>query len=268
MAEAEASGGGVAELIGNIALSWRARFFIFGILIVLTAASLVMIYFGVTDETHYAHWVEPAIDLLGVVLPSVIIVAVLALADGGDQVVQNRTYGYMTRTLPRILLSIGETGDRPVPFLKLRRQAVKSGVSVDVHQYLGSCIGRYALGLPDGRCLRFDLEINVRKANLVLLLPRARIGGATPDEAAARAKAMLSHSLGGAALEGYQINSHVGHGHDDQGEHLLVVLVRTLDPKFLNSPYARVYFAQDLMFFLKSVLSEAPVLFAPEREAP
>lgn len=262
-----AEGLGVVDLVSGVALSRRARTVIFGALTTLIVATLVMIYFGVVGEEKLGGWVGAATSLLGIIFPTLIIVAVLTLAEGGDQVVQNRTYAFMTTTLPRILRSIEEAPAALVPLVSLKRMPVESTVAVELQQYGNSCFGQYRLTLADGRVLRVEVSINVRKANVVLYVPQERTEGSDPQARFAFVRDRLKHSLHGAALEGYKINDVAGWQMMDGRRAVGLVLIRLLDPKFITSPYERVYFAQDLMFLLRSALNEAPALFAPDTPA-
>lgn len=255
---------GFTELASAIAISWRVRTLIFGTLAILIAANVVMIYVGIVESDSYPSWVEAATHLLGIIFPFALALVVLSLAENGDEVVQARTYRYMTRTIPRVLLAVDQAPAPLIPFRKLRRQRLTPLVDVCVQQRLGSCVGQYAIVLRDGRRLRFQLEINVRKANLVLLLAEAVGAPASPRQGPPSASDLLKrarHSLTGAEIEGYRINPEIRRVETDQGLEHGVVLIRNLDPKFLSSAYERVYFAQDLMFFLSALIAEKDGLF-------
>jgi hypothetical protein len=101
-----------------------------------------------------------------------------------------------------------------------------------------------------GTTLHFRLELNVRKVNLVYWFP-------TPPPDNNARKLFESHPglhscLVGAEREGYVLNPVAQASSGDSKNSC--VFFKTLHEDFLLSPAQRLYFAQDLSFFVRGLL--------------
>jgi hypothetical protein len=118
------------------------------------------------------------------------------------------------------------------------------------------CRATYTLTARQGQSplkhpLRFSVELNVRKVNVMFSLPDS-IRPVGPLDKNPTLSA-YRHVISGAQAEGYQLNSELAeYGGEDGGRALL--FFRTLPDDFLLRPIEKLYFTQDLGFFVRGVL--------------
>lgn len=100
--------------------------------------------------------------------------------------------------------------------------------------------------------LKFSVELNVRKVNLMFSLPaHLRLEGPVQKHGALLRS--YRHVLAGAAAEGYRLNDELAcPGGEEEGTAL--VFFRSLPEDFLLRPIEKLYFAQDLGFFVKGMI--------------
>ncbi len=197
--------------------------------------------------TNHIDVVTAAVTILTVGLPVGLIVVALVFGDGG---------AYKLQALTQLVLR-KEVPDALVANLNARsgyRSFEDCHISFDIH----GCIADYVLSIrvpgdaiqgrqPVQRELTFKLELNVRKANLVLWLPEAFVQP-SQDKPSPYASCFF-----GAEREGYLRNATPIAG--SREGYLGAVFIKQLSDDFLLNPAERLYFAQDLAFFVRGVLS-------------
>ena len=290
----------ILQTISSIVIPRWVKLTIAGTLFCLLMANLLVGYFGIMGENGRENWIQAAVYLLGVLLPILLIGLVALYSDSGSSALRIRSFEYMSQTVPESLRSIVEVPGKYHPYEKKKRKKLVSSVKIRVNQYKDSCIGRYLIeftdraadaleiaasytpasdndGKPQPRAAAFTLELNVRKANVVLFIPAldaAHLAGVELKEEEIQISNALSHfgfehlkqifphTIEGAISEGYGFNNQVSFQRLGDVCFIGIVMIRQLDPKFLFQPQEKLYFAQDLMFMLKAFYNEQPALFA------
>lgn len=113
--------------------------------------------------------------------------------------------------------------------------------------------------------LKFSVELNVRKVNLMFSLPEHINPQDTLKTLTTLDKhpalTTYQHVIAGAQAEGYRFNTELAHyGGDDGGRALL--FFRSLPEDFLFRPIEKLYFTQDLGFFVRGVVEAQEAMIA------
>lgn len=202
----------------------------------------------------------PGVTLLAALLPIILLLGFITFYESGVPVLQRATSKFLLDTLPQILRGAGE--DRKVAAEEFHQLGEKPPVSrphskVAIHYTPGAQKCIYKIETDVQRSLLLAAEINVRKANICLYFRKDLIPQAQQD-ISAYLQEHLRHSIGGARSEGYKVNNDICI-HDIAGvEHWALVLIKDLDKEFLWSPAEQLYFSQDLVYLLRSVVNEKP----------
>lgn len=181
-----------------------------------------------------------AIGLLTVALPVSLVVIGLVFGQRSEKRLAGLTHGVLDTLIPSQVQQI--VGD---PRSLRIEQRSRTG-----------CRATYVLSArqdPTGprQPLRFSVELNVRKVNLMFSLP----GHIHPQGSLNKnpALAQYQHAIAGAQAEGYHLNDELAHyGGNDGGRALL--FYRALPEDFLLRPIEKLYFSQDLGFFVRAIL--------------
>lgn len=210
--------------------------------ILLSAAGLLG--WGLYDRDK--NTVASALTILTVGLPLGLIVVALVFSDGGALKLKTLTTRVLKEEVPGAIL------DNLSPATGGGRY---TEAQVDPH--IRGCIADYALRVTDTlfhderrveRTLHFKLELNVKKVNVVVWLPFERETDANWQQALERYKSCFF----GAEKEGYVQNREPVLG--EKPGHMGIVFIKPLGDDFLLNPAERLYFAQDLAFFIRGLL--------------
>lgn len=181
-----------------------------------------------------------AMTLLTVALPVMLVVVALVFGQHGEKRLKANTSVLLESELPQALhANLSSTQ------ASLAIQKTLQGCRCDYHLNFGGT------GILSDVKLDFSVELNVRKINLAFWLN----GYALPEHISAEVESLkpFRHVIAGALAEGYRMNDtparYLGSG---QGQGIL--FFRELDPDFLIKPAARLYFCQDLSFFVRGVI--------------
>lgn len=189
--------------------------------------------------------------LMGVLLPIFLVIFFLSFYESGTAPLGRATEKVLLELVPTILG-------------KIREEAVESGSPTQVQARLyKSCVCRYTLKLPGKYILHLSLEINVRKATVAIHFLADRVGKEL-SAALDKITSTLPHTLAGAAKEGYHLNENL-HSHVSEGKtYHTIVLYRDLPNDFLWNSAEKLYFAQDMLFFLNALVVEGERLLEKE----
>lgn len=290
------------QAFGNIVVPRWVKWTVVIVLLTLLAVNISIGFFGLTGNAQRESWIEAAIYLFGVLLPIWLIAFVVMYADGGPNALKAKTYDYMTRVIPETLKSVVEEPSEFYDAEKKKGKSVSSKVRVMSNQYKDSCIGSYILTFLEKptsplageevrrdetdeekdlkrvkKEIRFSLELNVRKANLVIYIPcneiREKLAKPSKTSDSGDEKGLLDdfdfsdisnlfpHTITGSKSEGYLVNESLAITEFDGKYYYGLVFFKHLEKGFLTLPQEKLYFAQDLMFMLKAFYNEQPDLF-------
>lgn len=243
------------------------------VVVVLLALALIyggLAYQGIVDESR-AGWLMASAQLLAILIPLLLVIVVVASAQGGVS-------GLITRTRQLLDVTIPERATILVDpeFLLTGAKKVNRAAAADPEVHIFStrkapsaiyAIRSYphtdtdSVGRENGRALVFAVEINATKANVVLLLPSARMDTANAMGDVTALEKLVPHTLEAARAEGYWVNPRLVRRKLFGQPFTGVVLARRLDADFLVNPVKKLDFAQDLMFMVRGFINEQPGMF-------
>lgn len=200
---------------------------------------------------HDAEQASSALALLTVALPVLLIVVALVFGQNSDLRLRELTTAVLRQEIPRAI----------------QDNLGASAGPIEVQVRLRGCCADYALQLrTPGRSIehRFSVELNVYKVNVCFwiegLPPHQRVDPAAPGLTAFR------HVILGALAEGYRLNEEPARSSGaDHGVGL--IFFRSLPEEFLLHAGQRLYFVQDLAFFVRG-MTEARLAPLPAAVAP
>lgn len=230
-----------------LALPRWARFVLAVIMLLILCSALGLLVWAVLNAK--LELISSAVAILTVGLPVGLIVIALVFGDGGAGKLKELTQLVLLKEVPDAIIQnlLSSSGD--VHYKAPKIVPVLSGCVAD---YTFSANGdedhANALGKPIS--LEFKLELNVRKANLVVWIPV--LEDQSPLTLTQRLE-QYQHCFFGATQEGYLQNKEPIHG--VKSGHIGVVFIKTLGNDFLLNPGERLYFAQDLAFFVRGLLN-------------
>lgn len=230
-----------------LALPGWAKFALATIMLLILGSALGLLVWGLLHGKLEV--ISSAVAILTVGLPVGLIVVALVFGDGGSRKLKELTKRVLQNEIPEAILQnlSATSGDA---YYK----------NPQVTPLLSGCIADYVLsadGNPDcvgtsrkQLTLEFTLELNVRKANLVVWIP------ALPDASSLDLNQRLEpyqSCFFGASKEGYTQNSTPLQG--AKTGHIGFIFIKVLGDDFLLNPGERLYFAQDLAFFVRGLLN-------------
>jgi hypothetical protein len=249
----------------------------------ILALNMLVIANGLNRATD-DYWIAAGAQLLGAMLPILFIGLLVGFAHGGQRALKDRTAQFLVRDIPAELQRVCEPASpqfvaaRPRRWGRWARIMPAPGnarTNVELAFEHQDCVAEYRLTLKADQAavpvlLRFRIEINVRKANLVLWFP-GRLEGQLQPLAIRLADSELStradwsdladvpfgNTIIGALKSGYSINARLLARDSVTGPLTGLVLIRDLATDFLWNPAEQLFFAQDLVFLFRAMVSEA-----------
>ena len=209
------------------------------IMVAGVASALWLMWQGIRTQDNDA--LGYAVALMTIGLPTGLVVLALLFGDSG---------GIKLRELTQSLLDV----EIPECFQKNFARTDHAGSTITLTHEVHGCIADYHIHFTNGSgepvVLDMRLEVNVRKANVVVWLP----GTDVPTSAREHFEAVpgLRSCLRGATREGYELNE--APITDARRNRWGCVFIKSLNEDFLVSPAQRLYFAQDLAFFARGLL--------------
>lgn len=185
-------------------------------------------------------------SLLGIVLPLFLFIGFISFYESGIKPLQKATAKVLNEFIPSALQQI-----------RINDQSLSSVITTPIRD----CVALYQINLHSqisSISLLFRIELNVYKLNLAILLPAEKVNGNFSTIAQ-----LLSHSLAGSEKEGYTTNKKLSESIHDSHQYAELVLYRELPKDFLWNSAEKLYFTQDLVLFISSLLQEGKHLFEP-----
>lgn len=247
-----------------------AQFCVVAVLLALALIYGGLAYQGIIDDSRTG-WLMASAQLLAILIPLLLVIVVVASAQGGVSGLITRTRQLLDVTIPERATILVDPEFQIAGARKVNRSDV-AGPEMQVFSTRKAPSAIYAirchphtetdsLGKTDGRALVFAVEINATKANVVLLLPSARVEEADALHDAAGFEELVPHTLEAARAEGYWVNPRPVQRRLFGQPFTGLVLARRLDADFLVNPVKKLDFAQDLMFMVRGFINEQPGLF-------
>ncbi len=263
----------------TLTLPWSTKLFVLLVLMVSAGVNIALFVMGVMNGR--SDLLTATIQMFGVLLPIILLVAVLSRAESGVAGLRRRTEILYLSVIPSVLARICES-PQPLYAPEPRRRPPRPGISAPVftNAVHGECHADFVVLVPSAgiwKAVVFRLEVNVGRINFNLCVPRHLVSPALKRPAALVRR--FAHTLEGA-----------GAGRPDEGDDRLHTgyaflkepIARAIDGapfvclvggkfvsrEFLWDSAEQLYFAQDLMFMLRAFLAEAPELFADVGEGP
>ncbi|MDP2368497.1 hypothetical protein [Rhodoferax sp.] len=211
------------------------------IMLLVLFSALGLLVWGLIQQDRES--ISSAVAMLTVGLPIGLIVVALVFGDGGARKLKSLTQLVLSQEVPEAI--------------RKNLSACPDGSHLshaEVHHSVQGCIADYRvltrLGDTRRTALEFKLELNVKKVNFVVWIAVAQTEPAS--DLSAQLEAYQS-CLFGAANEGYVYNKLPIRGERDGL--LGLVFIKNLNDDFLINPAERLYFAQDLAFFVRGLLN-------------
>lgn len=250
-------------------LPWTTKVLIVALLILSIGLNVGLFLYSWRQER--SDLMSATVQFFGAVLPLLIVAIILTRASTGVLALRRRTEQFFLGVLPGPLTQVVEQQAEfyaPNPRRRPAPHPVRGSVLVNLTR--GDCCADILVYVPQGgsnwHAVMLRLEINISRANLNVCVPRGLVAAANLDEAGEVLARAFRHSLGGAKAapdtESYRFLDQPL-GRVSQGGLDLVCLVgtRSLSEDFLWDSARQLQFAQDLMFMVRALLSEAPQYF-------
>lgn len=214
-------------------------------LLVLCSGVGLLAWAVVTGKTDL---IASSISILTIGLPVGLIVVALVFGDGGTDKLHALTTKVLEEEVPEAIRKNLHSASGNAGYQNLTLAMTSHG-----------CIAEYSIKLDARQGANFDdlkgrldfkLEVNVKKANFVVWLP---LDPLDPKGQASHLLKRYESCFFGASKEGYIRNSNPIFG--ERVGCLGVVFIKDLGSDFLLNPAERMYFTQDLAFFIRGLLT-------------
>ena len=196
-----------------------------------------------------------AATLLAISLPVLLVVTALVFGSNGEKTLQKRTVRVLKTLIPACIEENFKISDDKE---NLFATSLKPAPIIDTT--MRGCIADYFLsvtnneGLDDIK-LRFSIELNVKKANVIFWLPLPK----SPFNDVSLEGGNLVELIGhhrlhcafGAVAEGYKLNASPVFRSVGNKPMMGLVFIRFLPKDFLLQALEILYFAQDVAFFVR-----------------
>ena len=192
--------------------------------------------------------ITSSVAMLTISLPVSLVVVALVFGDSGARKLKELTNLVLTHDVPSAILQNLASGSGKGQF-----------TNCTVTPSLSGCIAHYAVSAEEvesgvhGKLksctFRFALELNVKKVNLIFWIPTTQ---ETREADWNHRLSLYKSCFFGATKEGYVQN--VTPVHDTKTNRTGIVFIKSLGEDFLLNPGQRLYFAQDLAFFIRGLL--------------
>jgi hypothetical protein len=245
--ESMKASGDLIRWLKMLALPKWAKFGIATIMILIIGSALSLLSWGLINSKLDV--ISSAVAILTVGLPVGLIVVALVFGDGGAGKLKDLTKLVLLEEVPDAILQNMASTSGHVHYKNPKLIHTLNGCIAD---YVLSAEGYTENANSDGRALTFEfrLELNVRKANLVVWIP---LHSNVPDVDPGKLLAPYESCFFGAVKEGYIQNTTPLQ--DIKQGHVGFVFIRVLGDDFLLNPGERLYFAQDLAFFVRGLVN-------------
>lgn len=246
--------------------SWL-KLLIFGIVLTVLFADLMIVWFAVTNPTH-KDWFSVAMQLLGSLVPTLLVILLLAFATRGPESIYRKTSYLLLHVIPATISnSLTWSPDFEALEKAQRKRPHSASMRIEVAHRPGDFCCIYRISFPQlysnpprTRLIFLVVELKVRQANMHLCVPAEAFAryceksGLQGFEAFNKA---FDSTLHGAEQAGCNVNQAVFQWPYSQDMPLTVVVVyRKLSDDFFTDPSEQLFWVQDMVTMLKGFVEE------------
>src|SRR5947209_10078378 len=164
--------------VKSISVPTWLKLLIFGIVLTVMLADLTIVWSAVTNPTH-KDWFSVAVQLLGSLVPMLLVILLLAFATRGPEAIYRKTSYLLLHVIPTIIAnSLTWSPDFEVLEKAQRKRPRRGDMSIEVAHRAGDfcCIYRISFPVPHAdppsiRLIFLVVELKVRQANMHLCVP-------------------------------------------------------------------------------------------------
>jgi len=266
--------------IKSISVPTWLKLLIFGIVVTVLIADLTLVWSAATNPKH-KDWFSVAVQLLGSLVPMLLVILLLAFATRGPEAIYRKTSYLLLHVIPATIAnSLTWSPDFEALEKAQQKRTRGTGMRIEVAHRPGDfcCIYRISFpqlysNPPSTRLVFLVVELKVRQANMHLCVPAQAFASfceKTGLKGFDAFKKAFDSTLHGAEQAGCNVNQAVFQWPYSQDMRLTVVVVyRKLSDDFFTDPSEQLFWVQDMVTMLKGFVEEGldhaqPVEWFPE----
>jgi len=266
--------------IKSISVPTWLKLLIFGIVVTVLIADLTLVWSAATNPKH-KDWFSVAVQLLGSLVPMLLVILLLAFATRGPEAIYRKTSYLLLHVIPTTIAnSLTWSPDFEALEKAQQKRTKGTGMRIEVAHRPGDfcCIYRISFpqlysNPPSTRLVFLVVELKVRQANMHLCVPAQAFASfceKTGLKGFDAFKKAFDSTLHGAEQAGCNVNQAVFQWPYSQDMRLTVVVVyRKLSDDFFTDPSEQLFWVQDMVTMLKGFVEEGldhaqPVEWFPE----
>jgi hypothetical protein len=266
--------------VKSISVPTWLKLLIFGIVVTVLIADLALVWTAATNPTH-KDWFSVAVQLLGSLVPMLLVILLLAFATRGPEAIYRKTSHLLLHVIPATITSSLTWNPNFEALEKAQRNRSRgANLKIEVAHRHGDFSSIYRILFPQHysnpprtRLVFLVVELKVRQANMHLCVPSgafARYCEKSGLKGFEAFKKAFNSTLSGAEQAGCNVNQAVFQWPYSQDMPLTVVVVyRKLSDDFFTDPSEQLFWVQDMVTMLKGFVEEGldhaqPVEWFPE----
>jgi len=238
--------------IKSISVPTWLKLLIFGIVLAVLFADLMIVWFAVTNPTH-KDWFSVAMQLLGSLVPMLLVILLLAFATRGPESIYRKTSYLLLRVIPATIANSLTWSPEFEALEKAQRKRTRpADMRIEVAHRPGDFCCIYRISFPQvysnphkNRLVFLVVELKVRQANMHLCVPSeafARFCEKSGLKGYDAFKKAFDSTLHGAEQAGCNVNQAVFQWPYSQDMPLTVVVVyRKLSDDFFTDPSEQLF---------------------------
>lgn len=239
------------QIIKLVSIPRWVKFFSLFTITTFIAIAIYAIFGG--ERLAQGEIVQAGMGLLGVLLPLSIAIILLTFYEAGVSPLKKATRTVLTDLVPNVLGALVDPSSKG-----WQQVCIETMPSQDHICY-------YRIVLQDGRLLRLEIQMNVRKICTVFSFEKKSANASSVTDFQ-KLQSVLKHTLSGAMQEGYIANGEMGNVTIEGVPFVTIVLYKSLPNDFLWNSAEKLYFAQDLQVMIASMINEAGNLLLPSEQ--
>jgi len=253
--------------IKSISVPTWLKLLIFGIVVTVLIADLTLVWSAATNPKH-KDWFSVAVQLLGSLVPMLLVILLLAFATRGPEAIYRKTSHLLLHVIPATIAnSLTWSPDFEALEKAQQKRTKGTGMRIEVAHRPGDfcCIYRISFpqlysNPPSTRLVFLVVELKVRQANMHLCVPAQAFASfceKTGLKGFDAFKKAFDSTLHGAEQAGCNVNQAVFQWPYSQDMRLTVVVVyRKLSDDFFTDPSEQLFWVQDMVTMLKGFVEE------------